>query len=202
MLGGMTERDARSRTSTSPRSASRRTSGRAEAARLLRATCSSRSTRSAKSIRSEARGTVVTPAPVAQRRAVARRRRASARASAIARPCSDVSFEVARGELLAIIGPNGAGKTTLLTMLAGIRVPDSGTVRQQGPNADKRIGWVPAADGGLHEAHGRAEPAPVRPPGGASTIPTRSSSGCSSRRRSRSAPTTSSAACRAATASA
>jgi len=55
----------------------------------------------------------------------------------------DVSFEVARGELLAIIGPNGAGKTTLLTMLAGIRKPDSGTVEQQGPNADKRIGWVP-----------------------------------------------------------
>ncbi len=55
----------------------------------------------------------------------------------------DVSFEVARGELLAIIGPNGAGKTTLLTMIAGIRKPDSGTVAQQGPNADKRIGWVP-----------------------------------------------------------
>ena len=56
---------------------------------------------------------------------------------------SDVSFEVRRGELLAIIGPNGAGKTTLLTMLAGIRVPDAGTVQQQGPNADRRIGWVP-----------------------------------------------------------
>jgi ABC-2 type transport system ATP-binding protein len=55
----------------------------------------------------------------------------------------DVSFEVGRGELLAIIGPNGAGKTTLLTMLAGIRRPDSGTVRQQGANADRRIGWVP-----------------------------------------------------------
>ena len=55
----------------------------------------------------------------------------------------DVSFEVRRGELLAVIGPNGAGKTTLLTMLAGIRVPDSGTVQQQGPNADRRIGWVP-----------------------------------------------------------
>ncbi|HEV7805037.1 MAG TPA: ABC transporter ATP-binding protein [Solirubrobacteraceae bacterium] len=55
----------------------------------------------------------------------------------------DVSFEVARGELLAIIGPNGAGKTTLLTMLAGIRKPDSGTVQQQGPNSDRRIGWVP-----------------------------------------------------------
>ena len=55
----------------------------------------------------------------------------------------DVSFEVGRGELLAIIGPNGAGKTTLLTMLGGIRAPDAGTVQQQGPNADRRIGWVP-----------------------------------------------------------
>ncbi|MEA2137997.1 MAG: type transport system ATP-binding protein [Solirubrobacteraceae bacterium] len=55
----------------------------------------------------------------------------------------DVSFEVGRGELLAVIGPNGAGKTTLLTMLAGIRKPDSGTVEQRGPNADRRIGWVP-----------------------------------------------------------
>jgi len=55
----------------------------------------------------------------------------------------DVSFEVGRGELLAVIGPNGAGKTTLLTMLAGIRKPDSGTVEQRGANAERRIGWVP-----------------------------------------------------------
>jgi ABC-2 type transport system ATP-binding protein len=59
------------------------------------------------------------------------------------RAVNDVSFRVARGELLAIIGPNGAGKTTLLSMLGGIRAPDAGTVQQQGPNADRRIGWVP-----------------------------------------------------------
>jgi ABC-2 type transport system ATP-binding protein len=55
----------------------------------------------------------------------------------------DVSFQVARGELLAVIGPNGAGKTTLLSILAGIRKPDSGSVQQRGPNAERRIGWVP-----------------------------------------------------------
>ncbi len=54
----------------------------------------------------------------------------------------DVSFDVARGELLAIIGPNGAGKTTLLTMLAGIRESETGSV-QQAPGTTARIGWVP-----------------------------------------------------------
>jgi ABC-2 type transport system ATP-binding protein len=54
----------------------------------------------------------------------------------------DVSFDVARGELLAIIGPNGAGKTTLLTMLAGIRTPETGSVHQA-PGTTARIGWVP-----------------------------------------------------------
>src|SRR5687767_2348266 len=50
-----------------------------------------------------------------------------------------VSFEAARGEVLAVIGPNGAGKTTLLSILAGIRRPDSGTVTA---GADE-IGWIP-----------------------------------------------------------
>ncbi len=58
------------------------------------------------------------------------------------RAVRDVSFEVLSGELLAIIGPNGAGKTTLLSMLAGIEVPDAGSVAQPA-GVTERIGWVP-----------------------------------------------------------
>lgn len=39
----------------------------------------------------------------------------------------NVSFQVARGELVGFLGPNGAGKTTTLKMLAGLLYPSSGT---------------------------------------------------------------------------
>jgi len=44
----------------------------------------------------------------------------------------DVSFELRKGEALAIIGRNGAGKSTLLKMLAGLLKPDRGEARLRG----------------------------------------------------------------------
>ena len=45
---------------------------------------------------------------------------------------SDVSFSVARGEVVGFLGPNGAGKTTTLRMLAGFLGPTSGSIRIAG----------------------------------------------------------------------
>lgn len=40
----------------------------------------------------------------------------------------DVSFTLARGELLAMIGPNGAGKSTCFNLINGQLAPDAGAV--------------------------------------------------------------------------
>ncbi|GGD38552.1 multidrug ABC transporter ATP-binding protein [Microbacterium faecale] len=44
----------------------------------------------------------------------------------------DVSFTVEEGEIFGIIGPNGAGKTSTVESIAGLRTPDSGTIRVLG----------------------------------------------------------------------
>jgi ABC-2 type transport system ATP-binding protein len=44
----------------------------------------------------------------------------------------DISFRVARGEMVGYVGPNGAGKSTTIKMLTGILVPSSGNVRVAG----------------------------------------------------------------------
>lgn len=40
----------------------------------------------------------------------------------------DLTFDVARGQVLGLLGPNGAGKTTTLRMLMGLITPDDGEI--------------------------------------------------------------------------
>jgi ABC-type Fe3+/spermidine/putrescine transport system ATPase subunit len=44
----------------------------------------------------------------------------------------DVSFSVARGEILCLLGPSGCGKTTLLRIIAGLEQADGGRVLLDG----------------------------------------------------------------------
>ncbi|WP_297563305.1 ABC transporter ATP-binding protein [Meiothermus sp.] len=45
---------------------------------------------------------------------------------------SDVSLEVAQGELVSVIGPNGAGKTSLLNCISGFYHPSAGRITFEG----------------------------------------------------------------------
>ncbi len=46
----------------------------------------------------------------------------------------DVSFEIGKGEFLAMIGPNGAGKSTCFNMINGQLAPDAGEILCEGRN--------------------------------------------------------------------
>ena len=76
----------------------------------------------------------------------------------------DLSFHVARGELVAFLGPNGAGKSTSLRMLTTLIPPTSGTARVVGfdilrrpADVRARIGYVGQLTSGSFAQRARDE---------------------------------------------
>ncbi len=59
----------------------------------------------------------------------------------------DVSFSVARDEMIGLIGPNGAGKTTLVRLIMGILRPDSGSIKIMGKEITRMRTWDIVASG-------------------------------------------------------
>lgn len=49
----------------------------------------------------------------------------------------DVSFDLARNEILAVVGPNGAGKTTLFGLICGFIQRDAGDIRFDGQDVGR-----------------------------------------------------------------
>ena len=63
---------------------------------------------------------------------------------------NDVSYEIARGDVLGFLGPNGAGKSTTMQMITGNLAPSGGEIRvcgidllDQPKRAKSEIGYLP-----------------------------------------------------------
>lgn len=62
----------------------------------------------------------------------------------------EVSFTIAKGEIVGLLGHNGAGKTTVMKMLSGYLEPSAGSIQFQGlalqdhlKNLQQKIGYLP-----------------------------------------------------------
>lgn len=53
---------------------------------------------------------------------------------------SDISFEVRKGEIMAILGPNGAGKSTTIRNIMGIMYPDEGMIQFHNVDSSEETG--------------------------------------------------------------
>lgn len=60
----------------------------------------------------------------------------------------ELSFELARGEILTLMGPSGSGKTSLLRNIAGLDIPESGSISVDGkdmtrlPTTKRNVGMI------------------------------------------------------------
>ena len=66
-----------------------------------------------------------------------------------------ISFEVNKGEVIALIGANGAGKTTTLQTISGMLQPTSGKVLLEGTDITKVPGHKIVSMGLAHVPEGR-----------------------------------------------
>jgi len=53
---------------------------------------------------------------------------------------TNVSFDIARGDKIALVGPNGVGKTTLLRIIVGLEEPSGGTLQRA---RDLQMAYLP-----------------------------------------------------------
>ena len=64
----------------------------------------------------------------------------------------DISFQIQKGEKIALVGDNGAGKTTLIQLLLGVYLPTEGEIKVNGHPLDNyRAGEITKAFGVLQQ---------------------------------------------------
>ena len=51
---------------------------------------------------------------------------------------SNIDLTINKGEFVCFLGPSGCGKTTLLRIIAGLEVPTSGSIEQNGADITRR----------------------------------------------------------------